>query len=153
VRAAIEDGMPAYAECGGLMYLSRAIRWGERHAEMVGVVPAETVMHERPRGRGYVRLRELDTGPWPERGTGSRELAAHEFHYSTLEGLPADTRFAYDVLRGVGVDGSHDGIVYKNLLANYAHLRDTDRYHWAARFVAFARGCRDGHRNTTGEDC
>jgi cobyrinic acid a,c-diamide synthase len=143
VRMAIEAGMPTYAECGGLMYLTRGIRWQDRHAEMVGVIPAETVMHERPRGRGYVRLRESEAGLWPADGTMQAEIAAHEFHYSSLEGLPAGTRFAYEVLRGSGVDGAHDGIVYKNLLANYTHLRDTDRHHWAARFVAFARRCRD----------
>jgi cobyrinic acid a,c-diamide synthase len=143
VRTAIENGMPTYAECGGLMYLTRGIRWRDYFAEMAGIIPAETVMHPRPQGRGYVRLRESGQAPWPVDGSKAPgEIAAHEFHYSSLEGLPAETRFAYEVLRGSGVDGAHDGIVYKNLLANYTHLRDTDRYHWAARFVAFARRCR-----------
>lgn len=147
VRSAIEAGMPAYAECGGLMYLTRGIRWRDRHAEMVGVIPAQTVMHTRPQGRGYVRLRESGQGSWERESGPSSEIAAHEFHYSALEGLPSDTRFAYEVLRGSGVDGVHDGIVYKNLLANYSHLRDTDRHHWAARFVAFVRRCRDASQS------
>ena len=42
------------------MYLSRRIVWNERSGEMVGIVPADTVMHDRPMGRGYVRLRETD---------------------------------------------------------------------------------------------
>jgi cobyrinic acid a,c-diamide synthase len=32
--------------------------------------------------------------------------------------------------------------VYRNLLASYAHLRDADECHWASRFVAFVRRCR-----------
>ncbi len=43
------------------------------------------------------------------------------------------------MLRGTGINGSHDGIIYKNLLASYTHLQDTDRYHWVEDFVAFMR--------------
>jgi len=39
------------------------------------------------------------------------------------------------VQRGYGVNGTHDGIVHKNLLASYTHLRSLDNYNWAARFV------------------
>ncbi|MEK7206456.1 MAG: cobyrinic acid a,c-diamide synthase, partial [Pseudomonadota bacterium] len=62
------------------------------------------------------------------------------FHYSSLENMPPGIQYAYDVLRGTGVDGSHDGIIYKNLLACYAHMRDLEGNHWAARFVDFVRG-------------
>jgi len=140
IRDAIERGMPAYAECGGLMYLSRSLRWGERRCEMVGVIPADTVMHDRPMGRGYVRLRETGRGPWPS-STGA-EVRAHEFHYSSLENIDANLEFAYDVLRGSGVDGRHDGIVYKNLLACYTHMRHLASNPWAERFVRFVHQCR-----------
>ena len=141
IRQAIEGGLPTYAECGGLMYLSRAIRWQERRAEMVGVIPAETVMEKRPQGRGYVRLRETGQGPWPPVTAGGQaiEIQAHEFHYSRLEGLPAGQAWAYEVLRGTGYDGRHDGLIYKNLLACYCHQRDLAGNHWARRFVAFVR--------------
>jgi cobyrinic acid a,c-diamide synthase len=139
VRSAIESGMPAYAECGGLMYLARWIEWNGRRAEMAGVLPADIVMHARPVGRGYVHLRETGRGPWPARAAGAPALIrAHEFHYSSVENLAPGLEFAYDVERGHGIDGRHDGIVYKNLLASYAHLRDVAGHHWAARFVEFA---------------
>ncbi|HEX9625753.1 MAG TPA: cobyrinate a,c-diamide synthase [Acidiferrobacterales bacterium] len=144
IRTAIEAGMPVYAECGGLMYLSRSLRWGERHGEMVGAIPADTVMHDRPQGRGYVRLRETGAGPWP--GNAPDEIRAHEFHYSSLENLDPGLSYAYEVLRGSGIDGRRDGIVYKNVLACYAHLRDLERHPWTARFVDFVRRCRSrGH--------
>jgi len=134
VRDAIEAGLPAYAECGGLMYLARSISWhGEKHA-MAGVVPGDVVMHEKPVGRGYVRLKETAHFPWPAQ-TPPQTVVAHEFHYSSLEHLPPDLIYAYDVERGYGVDGTHDGIVHKNLLASYTHLRSLEGYNWAARFV------------------
>jgi cobyrinic acid a,c-diamide synthase len=136
VRDAIESGLPAYAECGGLMYLARGIEWNGRRAEMAGVLPADIVMHARPVGRGYVHLRETGCGPWPARPAGV--IRAHEFHYSSVENLAPGLKFAYDVERGYGIDGRHDGIIYKNLLASYAHLRDAAGNHWAARFVEFA---------------
>jgi cobyrinic acid a,c-diamide synthase len=142
-RNAIEAGLPVYAECGGLMYLARSLTWRGETRAMAGIIPADAVMQERPVGRGYVRLRETDAFPWPgvDRSSGGHEMAAHEFHYSSLRNLPEGTSFAYEVLRGHGLDGRHDGIVYKNLLASYVHLRDTEQGAWARRFVAFVRQC------------
>ena len=146
IRSAIEAGLPTYAECGGLMYLSRSIRWGGRRCEMVGVVAGDTVMCERPQGRGYVLLEETGNIGWPRLSTQDtkREIAAHEFHYSRLENLSEQTVFAYRMRRGTGIDGKHDGVVYRNLLACYAHLRDTRQNHWAHRFVQFVRNCERG---------
>ena len=150
IRQAIEDGLPCYAECGGLMYLSRSIRWRGEQAEMVGVVPADTLMEAQPQGRGYIRIRETADFPWPAMpGETPAEIAAHEFHYSRLENLAPDARFAYQVLRGSGIDGRHDGFLYKNLLACYAHLRNTGACRWAERFVAFVRDC-NSHRRQEG---
>jgi cobyrinic acid a,c-diamide synthase len=139
VKEAIEAGLPVYAECGGLMYLTRSLRWKERHAEMVGVIPADTVMSDAPVGRGYTRLRTTGSAPWAPAPVGS-EFDAHEFHYSHLENLASDLTFAYKVVRGAGVDGIHDGIIYKNLIASYAHLRDLAGSRWAKRFVDFVAG-------------
>ena len=144
---AIESGLPVYAECGGLMYLARSIEWNGRSAEMVGVIPADIVMHDRPVGRGYVHLRETGRGLWPRAGgEPAVVIRAHEFHYSSVENLAPDVVFAYEVERGHGIDGRHDGIVYKNLLASYAHLRDVGGHHWAARFVEFVRRCKTRRR-------
>jgi cobyrinic acid a,c-diamide synthase len=145
IRQAIENGLPAYAECGGLMYLARSISWHGKRCEMAGVIPGDVVMHDRPMGRGYVQLRETGKNPWPL--SGSADVRAHEFHYSSLENLAPDTVYAYDVMRGNGVDGQHDGIVHKNLLACYAHLRDLEDNHWTRRFVQFVRQ----QRRTTGK--
>ena len=143
LRSAIDAGLPAYAECGGLMYLARSIEWNGRRAAMAGALPVDIVMHARPVGRGYVHLRETGRGLWPARQAGEAALIrAHEFHYSSVENLPPGTRFAYAVERGHGIDGRHDGIVHNNLLASYAHLRDVADHRWARRFVDFVRRCK-----------
>jgi cobyrinic acid a,c-diamide synthase len=141
ILAAIEAGMPAYAECGGLMYLARSLSWQAKTHRMVGAIPADVRMHARAVGRGYVRLAPSAAHPWQTQNDARAEIAAHEFHYSSLEGLPPDTRFAYRMARGFGVDGKSDGILIHNLLANYAHLRSVGDYDWAARFVGFVQRC------------
>jgi len=156
IKQFIEDGMPAYAECGGLMYLSRSIEYQGRVYQMVGAIPGEVKMHDKPIGRGYVHLKEERAHPWPrpqsnplpnplpQAGEGANVrgnflIRAHEFHYSSLENLPSDTRYAYQVERGYGIDGEHDGLILHNLLASYTHLRTIGSCYWATRFVAFVR--------------
>lgn len=143
IKSAIGNGLPVYAECGGLMYLSRSLSWNDQTCEMVGVIPADSKMHRRPQGRGYVRLRETANGLWPGENPAGAEIAAHEFHYSALENLPADSKFVYQVLRGSGIDGHSDGYRYKNLLACYTHQRTTRSNRWSERFLQFVADCRD----------
>lgn len=145
IRRAIAGGLPTYAECGGLMYLARSIEWQGKKAEMVGVIPGDIQMHAKPVGRGYVILEANAEHPWRESavlsGATSAPLHAHEFHYSSLSGLPADTRYAYTVRRGYGVDGKHDGVLLHRLLASYTHLRATTGCDWPAKFVQHVRAC------------
>jgi cobyrinic acid a,c-diamide synthase len=137
LREAIEGGLPTYAECGGLMYLARSIHWRGRSARMVGAIPGDVVMHERPVGRGYVELQETAAMPWAAAGVST--LRGHEFHHSSLENLAPGVSFAYRVRRGHGVDGMQDGVRVHNLLASYAHLRSAAGSGWAPRFIDFVR--------------
>ena len=138
IRQAVEKGLPTYAECGGLMYLARSLSWKGRQNEMVGVIPADVIMHEHPQGRGYVRLQETADAPWPGEPQQA-EFSAHEFHYSSLENISSPLKFAYIVKRGTGIDGKNDGIVIQRLLACYSHMRDTEQHRWAQRFVDYIR--------------
>lgn len=153
IRRAAEEGLPIYAECGGLMYLTRSITWGSQTFEMVGFIEADTVMHPKPQARGLVVLEETDAAPWPEmrKPSGQRErrhVPAHEFHHAALDHLDPATRFAYRVVRGHGIDGQHDGIVKGNVLASFGHLRSTERSGcWARRFVNFVRARKQSIRS------
>ncbi len=128
----IETGLPVYAECGGLMYLARSLRWGEKQGEMVGILPGDVVMTDRPVGRGYAELEETADAPWAAQ---SETIPAHEFHYSHLENLPSGLNYAYRVKRGHGMDGQRDGYVYRNLLAAYCHRRGSGERGWIAPFL------------------
>ena len=143
IRRHIDQGLPTYAECGGLMYLSRSIEWQGKISDMVGAIPARAKMHDRPVGRGYTRVQATGALPWIQRHHAASDsgfsIKAHEFHHSSLEGLPSGHRYAYNVLRGTGIDGRHDGFIYKNLVACYIHQRHTRANPWVDQFVEFVR--------------
>jgi cobyrinic acid a,c-diamide synthase len=154
IYQAIENGLPTYAECGGLMYLSQNLYWNEQSAPMVGIIPADAQMYNKPQGRGYVKLEETEAMPWQivtdkdenKADEAERQIInAHEFHYSSINDVKAmesKGRFAYKVHRGFGITGEYDGWVYKNLLANYSHMRDTESFRWARRFMSFIKGVK-----------
>ncbi len=125
IKNAVEDGMPVYAECGGLMYLSRSISWNGKTRAMVGAIPCDTEMTKRLQAHGYVILQDKVSG---------LEIRGHEFHYSRIRNL-GDVSFLYKVIRGKGIDGIHDGIIYKNVTASYTHLHAGGALQWAEDFV------------------
>ncbi len=138
----INAGGPVYAECGGLMYLGNSIRWNGRQAAMVGALPVNVVVEEKPVGRGYVELQETGDSIWGGLAAVDETIHAHEFHYSRVEFTEEVGRFAFDVKRGWGLDGKHDGMVHKNVLAGFSHLRSAGAVDWVSRFVDFVRQCK-----------
>ncbi len=141
VKAALEAGLPAYAECGGLMYLCKDLTWnGEAHA-MVGFFGAATVMQERPQGRGHVRFTPSASSLW---NAPVPEQKAHEFHYARLDNVDP-LPFARNVTRGHGIDGEHDALVKANTQAGFIHLRNTTQTPWVESFLEFVyRKRREG---------
>lgn len=133
----IEAGMPVYAECGGLMYLARSISWKGKVSHMVGAIPGDVVMHDRPQGRGYARVTGAPGNLWAIEA--NTDIAAHEFHYSSLENIGDNISYGYKLNRGYGIDGEHDGLTYKNVFASYIHLRDVNQFHWTKKFLEFIR--------------
>jgi cobyrinic acid a,c-diamide synthase len=102
------------------MYLSRSLRIDQRIYPMVGVFPVDTVLERKPQGHGYIRVEVSVPNPFYPLGS---VLTGHEFHYSYVTGVddPAAT-YAFRVLRGHGMDGSHDGICIYNALGTYLHV-------------------------------
>jgi len=91
-----------------------------------------------------VRIREVKDFIWHSPDS-YREHQTHEFHYSSLENYSPDSdyRFAYEVIRGHGINGSHDGIIYKNMLDCYTHQRHVKNNTWVKRFIDFVRSKRN----------
>jgi cobyrinic acid a,c-diamide synthase len=147
IRQAVEDGLPVYAECGGMMYLSRRIHWGEKSAEMVGVLPFEIEMTGRPQGHGYVAAQVDRDNPFFAPGT---ILRGHEFHNSRIIGFePIEEQAlntAYSLSRGNGLGHGRDGVVMKQVLASYTHLHAGGSASWAAGLVNRARRYRQSRQ-------
>jgi cobyrinic acid a,c-diamide synthase len=135
--AAIEEGLPVYAECGGLMYLSRDLRIDENAYPMVGVFSADSVLERQPQGHGYLTVEVVNPNPFYEQGT---VLTGHEFHYSHITGLSdSDEHYAFRVVRGHGMDGTRDGICSRNVLATYLHIHALGAPVWAESILNRAK--------------
>ena len=141
IKKMAEDGMPVYAECGGLMYLSESItsRQGKRH-EMAGLFDAGVTMTGRP----VINYTEGIIGSGtPITGGSGRKFRGHEFHYSVMSDLPRDSNLAiylYDETcggdnYGTGIQNGYDGMVAYNTLASYGHIY-FDVADFASHFVA-----------------
>ena len=140
IAAAIEGGLPVYAECAGLMYLCRSIQREDRAFEMVGIIPATVHLSQRPQGHGYVIAEALGENPILAKGSVIR---GHEFHHSSLS-LEGKPRFTYEIKRGHGIDGKKDGIVYNNMMASYLHLHALGTTEWAESFISLVSRIRKG---------
>jgi len=142
IAEAVERGMPVYAECAGLMYLCRTISWQDRSHEMVGAIPADVELCERPQGHGYVEGEVVEENPLLPLGMIVR---GHEFHHSRLSTF--DTlKSVYRLRRGRGIDGERDGVLYKNVFASYMHVHALGTPGWAEGLVSMAsrdKGCRE----------
>lgn len=144
VRALAEQGLPMYAECGGFMYLCRAVQLdGARH-ELAGVFPLDTRLCPRPQGLGYVEA--VVEGENPFHPMGAR-LSGHEFHYSACtEPDPAASLppLALRMLRGHGMLSGRDGMLAADTFASYTHIHALGAPHWAPSFVRAALRFRAG---------
>ncbi len=136
---AVGEGVPTYAECGGMMYLTRGIEnlEGERF-EMVGVIPAVSLMTEKLQRFGYVEV-EFAQNIFDLKGV---KIPAHEFHYSRLVTDEAcELNYTYQVKRK---DRSWDcGIGLDNLLAGYPHLHFYSNLRIAEALLARCRKYQD----------
>jgi cobyrinic acid a,c-diamide synthase len=139
IKDVVAGGLPVYAECGGLMYLSQGIAdfKGNRY-EMVGLLPGYCEMQNKLQRLGYSTARALKFTPIAEQG---QLIRGHLFHWSRLD-APDDSTAAYriidpkDQLEGfiLGLKG--------NLLASYLHLHFGSDPGLAKRFIESAAAAR-----------
>jgi len=140
VRAFCQSGRAVYAECGGLMYLSRGVERldGTRHAT-VGILPVWTRMVEKRKALGYVEVRLRAASLWGAVGATAR---GHEFHYSELT-APSSEMSAwsqvYDLRRRRSEDVAGEGFQRGRVLASYVHLHLGSRPDAVGAWVASCR--------------
>ncbi len=137
VRMFADEGRPIYAECGGLMYLAEALEDldGTIHP-MVGLLPATVRMPPRRLSLSYTEVTlQADSSLGPS-GTVAR---GHEFHFSSLDPVPASVSRVYRLRRRRG-DEREEGYLIGNALLSYVHLHFASNPRIAASFV---RACAE----------
>ncbi|MGA7874118.1 MAG: cobyrinate a,c-diamide synthase [Desulfoferrobacter sp.] len=140
IHSAVERGMPVYAECGGLMTLSRFIETGDgKSYAMAGLLPFGTRMLGRRKALGYTEVELCRSCLLGEPGL---RIRGHEFHYSEIvqfeegEGL----NYAYELHKRKQGETRLEGYMHQSVLASYIHL------HWGSAPQAasnFVRRCEE----------
>jgi cobyrinic acid a,c-diamide synthase len=130
LKTASMDGKTIYGECGGMMALCRSISNGANNGKMAGVFDHEATLTEHRQGLSYV----ISNGTKDNFLFEGQTVRGHEFHYSKLIPPPAGP-FAFDVVRGTGIDGKHDGLVIRRTMATYMHQHALANKQWGTRIV------------------
>lgn len=145
VKKAADNGLPIYAECGGLIYLCHSLTIGQTTYPMAGVFDVDLEFKEAPQGHGY-SLMEVDRdNPFFPLGT---ELRGHEFHYTTPSRVGSSLKTALKVRKGSGFCDGRDALVKNNVWAGYLHIHASGVNDWAANLVKLARTYKTDHGNT-----
>ncbi|MCG6928825.1 MAG: cobyrinate a,c-diamide synthase [Acidobacteria bacterium] len=146
LRAAVDDGMPVYGECGGLMYLGRELVTDGVPHPMAGVLDVVVEQTPRPFGHGYAEGTVKRANPFFEIGT---HLRGHEFHYSRTSAGGDRGATVVGLERGTGIGDGRDAIVKGRVWASYLHLHASGAPAWAPGLVDLARTYRGERRERT----
>ena len=126
------DSRPIYAECGGLMYLSRSIN-GHKMCNVFGY---DSCMTKKPQALSYVISKATQNSII----AGKDDIIkGHEFHYSKIDLKGAKPDFAFEILRGKGIINNQDGLMSKNTVASYIHTHTSAYLSFASNFAKSAR--------------
>ena len=127
LKTASEDGRMILGECGGLMSLCTSIEDKSGKYRMSGVFDAESKMSGR-HGPTYVIADTTENNPLFPNMT----VRGHEFHYSEVIPMK-EYVFGFDMLRGIGIDDKHDGLISKRTLGSYVHQHALSVKDWVSK--------------------
>lgn len=144
IAASIEDGLPVYAECAGLMYLCEEIVFDGAVRKSVGVIPSSVEFFRKPQAHGYIEAEVKYENPFYPVGA---RIRGHEFHHSRLTATKG-LHCALELNRGQGIDSKMDGIVYRNVFASFTHIHASGTPDWAKSFVSLASRKTHGDKPT-----
>lgn len=120
ILQAINSGMPVYAECAGLMYLTKTVAdFDGKSYKMVGALDGNTKMTEKTLVT-YSEAKAIEPNILSQ---PDATIRGHEFHNSVITEIPPDTKFAYQMLMGEGIRDKKDGWIQNNALASYVHIQ------------------------------
>lgn len=137
LKALADNGLPIYAECGGLMYLGERLVLDHGEFEMAGVLPVVFGFSKRPQGHGYTIVRVEKENPFYPPGS---TLLGHEFHYSSVNAWKGrEENLAFSMQRGTGFLNGRDGVCINNVLATYTHIHALGTPSWSESLVKAAQ--------------
>ena len=142
IQAAASRGLPMYAECGGMIYLSRSVRHAGRTWPMAGVFDFDVEIEPRPQGHGYVEAVVDRPNPFFQAGTTIR---GHDFHYGRVVGDVPPRDLTLSLRRGSGVRDRRDGLVRGDVFASWTHVHALGLDAWAPALVARAAAKEQPH--------
>jgi cobyrinic acid a,c-diamide synthase len=141
IKQAAQEGLPIYAECGGLMYLAEEIVTKDGVPfPMAGLLPLRVQMTERLVNFGYNEVsftRDCLLGPAGEMARG------HSFHCSTIiEASPI--QHVYTLRNSMTGREEPEGFRVGNVLASYIHLHFLSSPGLARAFVQNVKNAKCG---------
>jgi cobyrinic acid a,c-diamide synthase len=140
ISQASEKGMPIYAECAGLMYMTQSIAdFDGKSYSMVGALEGKTKMTGCTL-IAYVTAEVVNTNILSDKASS---IKGHEFHNSVITEIPVDTKFAYNMLMGQGIKDRKDGWIKNNILASYMHIHFAQNKEISRSFVEKCRIFRE----------
>ena len=141
VKQAARDGLPVYAECGGLIYLGQSITMDRQEYPLVDLLPVRFGMSNKPQAHGYSGFVVERENPFYPVGS---EIRGHEFRYSTVaEWTGNDEMLTVKMIRGRGFANGYDGVSIHNVFALYTHIHADGTPAWAPQFVAACKKRKD----------
>ncbi|CCK78728.1 cobyrinate a,c-diamide synthase [Desulfobacula toluolica] len=128
-----QQGLPIYAECGGLIFLGQSIRLSDREYPMSGILPIKFGLSIRPQGHGYTQVNVVNENPFFKTG---EILKGHEFRYSSVLDIDyKDTEMAFKMERGKGILDKKDGFFKRNTFGTYTHIHALGSPSWAPALI------------------
>jgi cobyrinic acid a,c-diamide synthase len=137
LKALSQNGLPIYAECGGLIFLGRSICLEGQEYPMSGILPVWFGLSIKPQGHGYTRVKVVNENPFFRAG---EILKGHEFRYSKILKIDfQDHEMAFSMERGKGILDKKDGFFKNNTFGTYTHIHALGSVSWAPSLVEKAR--------------
>ncbi len=137
LKQAAENGLPIYAECGGLIYLGESIELDGQQYSLAGVFPIHFGMSKKPQAHGYSIFTVTGENPFYPLGT---TIKGHEFRYSTINKWGGcDKDLSVSMERGTGFIDKKDGLTKNNVFALYTHVHADGTSEWAEGLISRCR--------------
>jgi cobyrinic acid a,c-diamide synthase len=140
IKKAAEQGLPIYAECGGLIYLGSSILLDGEEFPLVDIFPIQFEMSAKPQAHGYTIFQVEKDNAFYSSGA---QIKGHEFRYSKIRNWQGSAdQLVLKMVRGKGFIDGRDGLTYKNVLALYTHVHAEGTPEWAGNFVQRCRAAK-----------